>query len=884
MDSRRGKLFRLTGRRDVERDLADELDHHLALAEEEALAAGADPAEARGAAERELGDRGRLLDEMRTIAAASRRANRRTERMGRWLLEIRRAWRSIRRDRWFALAAFSMVAVAVAANLGMFSVLNAAFWRALPYPDAERIVSVRESYDGRPLAVAGANFRDWHREATSFAALAAHTSWSGTLVRADRADQVGVAIVTRDFAAVMGVAPAVGRWFADEETRENGAPATVISDRLWRARFGMAADVVGSTIEVDGYHLTVVGVMPAALQYPSGAELWIPAELFGDSESRTAHNWKVVGRLAEGVDAAAATRSLSDLTVRITSSEPATEYLANGALVRSLRSELLGQSPSVLLVLQAAVALLLLIAVLNLTALQLARASKRRGETVMITALGAGRMDLVRRSVAEALVLAVVGTGLGVAAWVGVRSRVVPVLGEALPFVGTLPLDLRVIGFLAALIAVVCLVAGLVPAWWAARTAQSDGVAARGRTVGPGLTMRSLMSVEVAATYVLLAGAALLGKSLGRMLDQPLGFELDNRVVVAVDLPSQPGSPFRDRERNAAFFEQLAGQAAALPSVRRVAFGTAAPLLGRSPDGRARIAGTPSESNVDGVIADFRVASPGFFSVLGVPLVAGREFEATDRAESPYVAVVNESFVRRFLPGAEPLGQRVKFGGMDWVDEDRWATVVGVVGDVRQRGPGDDPVPAVYYDYAQRPQPGRTGQLIVEHAGPAPVVLDGLRGLLGREAPMVPFLGGPLADGLESAVAGPRLRTAVLTGFAIAALVLAAVGLFGVVGFAVAQRTRELGLRIALGATAGGVVRAAIGPSLLAVALGLVMGVGASAVLGRLAGGLLFEVSSLDAAALAAAAVLLGGAALVACLGPVRRALAIDPSRALREE
>jgi len=351
-----------------------------------------------------------------------------------------------------------------------------------------------------------------------------------------------------------------------------------------------------------------------------------------------------------------------------------------------------------------------------------------------------------------------------------------------------------------------------------------------------------------------------------------------------VDLPNQPGSPFRDHQRNVTFFGQLAQQAAALPSVRRVAIGTAAPLGGRSPDGRARIAGTPSETNVDGVIADFRVASPGFFSVLGIPLLAGRAFQESDRAESPYVAVVTESFARRFLPGDQPLGQRVRFGGMDWADDDRWATVVGVVGDVRQRGPGDDPVPAIYYTYAQRPQPGRTVQLLVEHSGPVPAVLDGLRALLARDAPMVPFLGEPLADQLESAVAGPRLRTAVLTGFAIAALVLAAVGLFGVVGFAVAQRTRELGLRIALGATAGKVVRAAIGPSLLAVGLGLLIGLMAAAGLGRLARGLLFEVSSLDVAALAAAGLLLGGAALVACLGPVRRALAIDPSRTLREE
>ncbi|MGE3618069.1 MAG: ADOP family duplicated permease, partial [Gemmatimonadales bacterium] len=793
--------------------------------------------------------------------------------------------RGLRRDPWYALAGIVLVALGVGANAGIFSVVNAAFFRPLPYPAPDRLVSVLETRRGHLMRVAGANYLDWEAQADGFTALAGYFSYPVVFATGDRPEQLTLAAVSRSFATVLGRAPRVGRWFSADEARPGGPPVVVVSWRLWRDRLGADSAALGTPIRVDGRLLPIVGVLPPEADLPVGADLWVPLEPFLDGASRTGHNYDVVGRLQPDVSAEAAERSLTLLTRRVTVSAPPSEYLADGVRVLPLRETLLGETPGVLRLLQAAVALLLLVAVLNLATLLLARAAKRQSETSLMLALGASGRDLAQRSVVESLLVTALGAGLGLGLWLLVRPVVTGPVVAAVRFVRDLPLDFRVIGFVVGVIVAAGLLAGVVPALWSARATAGSSAAAVNRFTGASRPMRLLVAGEVALTFLLLAAAGLLGRSLARLLDQPLGFDPSGRLAMSVSLPTQEGSPYRDHDRYRGFVTQLLDRVAAIPGVESVAAGAALPLLGSSPDGAARIQGEPSDAGGPAAVSELRVVSPGYFATLGIPLVAGREFESADQPGSPYVAVVNEAFARTHLRGESPLGRQVRFPGMDWSGADRWATVVGVVGDVRERGPASRAYPAIYYTFLQRPQPYRDLQVAVRlgRAGSAPV-LEAMRRTLADLEPMVPFEGRTMDTAVGAAVAGPRLRMLVLTGFAAMALCLAGVGLFGVIGFVVLQRSREIGVRIALGASSRQVVLMALRHAAAPVALGLGVGVAMAVAFSRLLRGLLFGISTLDPVALGAAMLAIVVVTLVACIGPIRRALAVDPALALRPE
>lgn len=879
-------LFRLaTGRSRVEADVEDELELHRALAEEELLRQGVAPGDAARRAADELGDRAALSRRVLAIDRVRERRMRRAEVIGKWQSDLRLARRGFRRDPWFTAAAVLLVALGVGANIAVFSILNAAFVRALPYPDADRIVTVVETRQGRGMAVAGANLRDWQRSANEFAHLAGYYITDAVLTGAGAPETIATAVASRTFPAVLGIDPMLGRWFDAEEAVAGGAPAVVLSEGYWRDRFGADPDVLGRQVRVDGLAATIVGVMPRRVDFPVGAQIWMPAERWDDGPSRTAHNWRVIGRLRAGVDPETATRSLSVFTRQIVAGEGDSDFLADGARVTPFRQTLLGQSPRVLGLLQGAVGLLLLIAVLNLTALLLARAAKRQGELVMLRTLGATRIDLIRRFVVESVLLTAAGVALGVAAWLPLRAALVRAIDRIVPFVRTLPIDLPFLAFIAGLVLVVGIVAGVVPALWAARSVE-DGSAARPshRIVGPSRVLQTLIGVEVAATFVLLAGAGLLSRSLARMLDQDLGFRSEGRVVIPLPLPVDAGNLVGDLERRGLVLEAARERLAAIPGVASVALTTAVPLQGGSPNGGGMIQGEPSSTGGPGATADFRVVSPGFFEVLGIPVTRGRDFTAHDRAGAARVAIVNDAFVRTYLPGGDPLGRLVRMPGMDIVSSgEDWAAIVGVVGDVRQEGPGVEPDPTMYFPLGQRPQL-RLVSAVARVDGPPGPVLRAAQGELARLDPEMPFDGILLAHALNDVVAVPKLRTIVLGVFASAALLLAGVGLFGVVGFIVLRRTREIGVRLALGAPRTNVAGTAFGHALRPVLLGLLAGVAGALALGQVVRGFLFEVSPGNPVVFGGAAALVLSTAALACIGPIRRALAVDPATVLRSD
>jgi predicted permease len=881
------RLFRLaTGRPTAEADLQDELGLHVDLLTEELIAAGMDPDVARREAERRFGNREAIGRFVRSIDRGAHRDRRRRESLRQARQDVWVAVRTLVRQPFFALGGVTLVALGVGAATAMFAVLNAAFFRPFGYPEADRLTYVWEVTDnGHRMRVAGPNAADWSRETRLFSALAYFGTDQAILTGDGEPEYVQAAYVSRPFAPALGVVPLTGRWFSAEEARAGGPPVAVLSEGLWRRRFGGDPSLVGRPIRLSGALVTIVGVMPRGLGLPVGATVWLPAEPHNDGTSRTAHNWQVIARLAPGVEPAAAERELSALTRRLVADETGgRDFIAASAALVSLRDQLVGgESRKVLLLLQGAVLLVLLIAAVNLTSLTLARAVRRRGEMGVCLALGAQRVDVIRRFATENLLLTLSGGALGLLLAALLRGLLLRWVSRMLPFVEALPLDGRVAAFAIGLAVLVGLGSALVPAWRVSRTAATP-VASRGGTP-PRESHRlinGLMAAEVALAVVLVAGAGLVVKSLWRLSAVDPGFAVAGRAVALVPLHTGQGSITPTKESLAAAYDRILTELRARPGTILVAATSALPLWGDSPNGSAQIEGTPSAAGGPPAVSDFRVASPDYFRTMEIPVRQGREFQETDTPGSTYAAVVNEAFVRRYLDGGVALGRRVRFPGMD-SDEDPWATIIGVVGDTRQDGLAVEPVPAIYYTYRQRPYDTPMTIVVRSTLPPTPVLAD-MRAAIAGVDRGIPFVGRSLNEVVQRSLALPRIRSILLALFAAIALLLAAAGIGAVVAFAVAQRTREIGLRIAVGAPPAAITREGVRRAAGPVLVGLIVGVLGALGLGRVLRGLLFEMAPGDPATLLGAGAFTLGVALLAAYIPARRARRVDPLTALRAE
>ncbi|HEU5219627.1 MAG TPA: ABC transporter permease [Gemmatimonadales bacterium] len=798
--------------------------------------------------------------------------------------DIRVAFRGLLRQPGFAVAGVLIVALGIGAATAMFTVLNAAFLRPFAYPDAGRMVYLWEQANtGSRMAVAGPNAADWSAQTRLFPHLAYFASRPAILSDAGEPAYVRDARVSRPLRAVLGLSPLIGRWFSEDEARQGGPPVVVLAEGLWRRRFGAAAGILGKSITLDGGPVTVIGVMPRAFDFPTGTEIWRPAEPHNDRPSRTAHNWRVIARLTPGVTPELAQRELAAYTRRLVSAEKASDFVAVGALVVPFRDQLIGDSRKVLLLLQGAVLLVLLIAAVNLTNLTLARAVRRQGEVGVCLALGARRLDIIRRFAAENLLITLTGGAAGLLLAGVLRGLLSRWVGRMLPFINDLPLDRRVAGFALLLALGVGLASSLVPAWRATGSLMGFTVT-RGGTSGRSnrRLIDALMGAEVALAVVLVSGAGLVGRSLIHLSGVDPGFAVSDRAVVSVPFRTGPGSATPSGSAVTQALDQLMAELRARPGTVAVGATSALPLWSDSPNGSAQIEGTPSANGGPPAVSDFRVVSPDFFRALEIPVQKGREFAESDAPGAPYVAVVNDAFVRKHLAGGDALGRRVRFPGMD-VNEDPWATIVGVVGDTRQNGLASEPEPAIYYTYRQRSS-GWPIVLVVHSTQPMSAVLGDMEARLADLDRSMPFTGKVWSEIVGESLALPRIRSVLLGLFAGIALLLAAAGIAAMVAFAVAQRTREIGLRIAVGAPAGAITRNGVVRAARPVIGGLVAGLAGAMALGRLASSLLFELKPGDPVTLGAAAgtTLLVG--LVAAYVPARRATRIDPLTALRAE
>ena len=805
-------------------------------------------------------------------------------------LDLKYAVRSLRRRPGFVAVVVLTLALGIGATTAIFSVVNGVLLQPLPFDEPERLVRLEGMpTDGNTEKVGtGSSYPDYVdlRAGTSaFEQLAAIRGWMVTLTAPGTEPQrIRTALVSSNFFAALGVRPVLGRGFLPEDEQPGAAPVVVLADALWRGRFGGDPTVLGRPIVLDGVSTTVVGVLPPRVRLTTEMQVWqplVPGEL---EEERGAHRLGVIGRLRPGVSLAGAEAEVRAVARRLEQQYPADNAKRSARLV-PLHESVVREARPALLVLFGAVALVLLVGCANLASLILARASSREREMAVRAALGAGRGRLVRQWLVESVLLAAAGAAAGLlVAWAGVRAYLRWTPGT-LPRGDEVGLDLPVLGFLLGTSLLVALAFALLPALQksGARsfTALRDG--GRGSTGGRERSRaRDVLVVgQTALATVLVIGAALLIKSFWQLTATEPRFQPDGVLVAQLQLPlSRYGSD--SARKVTAFYERLRDEVAAIPGVRAVSFAYEHPLSEGWTSSHT-IVGAPPVARGEEPESRVRPVWPGYFRAVGLPLVQGRDITDADAMDAPGVVVVNEAFVRRHFPNEDPLGRTIERSGQWWPGQPQRFEIVGVVADEPFLGLGVDADAATYYPHRQFPM--NDMWLVVRADGDAAALAPTLRERIRQvdaDLPVERFV--TMRSLLGETVAGPRFQTALLSLFAAVAMLLAAIGIYGTLSYGVAQRTGEIGIRMALGAGRGRIARDIVGRGVGLAALGIALGVGGAFALTGTLRTMLVGVSERDPAIVAVVVMVLGITATLAAWLPARRASRTDPAVALRNE
>jgi predicted permease len=798
-----------------------------------------------------------------------------------FLQDFRMACRSLARDRVFAAVAVLTLALGTGATTAIFTVVNAVLLRPLPYHDADRIVALWQTARDNPRPAEGGsvshvNFLDWQREARSFDAMALYSGGNLIVTGFGEAEAMRGAIVTPGFFDVFGARPILGRGFTAADDRPTSPGFAVISHGLWQERFGGRRDVVGQRIEVSGTPREIIGVAPAGFDFPSRARLWMAVRNDDAACGRGCVYLDGVGRLSPGVATGSARQEMTLIARRLEQRHPADNTNVTAGL-STLQDQAVGSVRVALLVLLGAVAMVLLIACANVANLLLVRGTSKRAELAMRAALGGSRWRMLRQLLAENLVLALSGAALGLllADW-GV-SALKGLAPANLPRLSEIALDRSTYLFAIGLAGACTLVFGLGPAVQLSGAPLMTLLRGRGASAhARGVRGRALLLVgEVALSLVLLAGAGLLLRSLWQLHAVDPGFDAANLTVFRVSLPS---ARYADKAAVVRGFEELDERFAALPGVTAVARIAGLPLSGAEDVFTVRRTDKPAPPPGQAASVLHRVVDPEYFRTLRIPVVSGRTFEVGDRAGAPPVVVISREMAARFWPGENPVGRQV-----DIDDGDGVRTVIGVVGDVRSQALATAPQPELYLAHAQRGS--WSSVFVLRSAMPSDGILAGARSVLRQFDAKLPLLRpGTMQQLVDEGSARPAFYLVLLALFAGLAVALAAIGVYGVVAYAVGQRTQEIGVRMALGATAADVVRLVLWQGMRPALVGLAAGLAASVAAGRIIRGLLYETSPADPLTLAGVTALLVAVVLAACLVPSRRATRVPPAIALRGE
>ena len=797
--------------------------------------------------------------------------------------DLRFALRSLGRHKAFTTVAALTLALGIGANTAIFSVVDAVLLRPLPWPNGDRLVQISTARPQNPQGgTAYLDYTDWRAQNASFDDMGVMRGQSVTLTGVETPDRLIGNFVSASMFRILGATALQGRLLTDAETEvATREPSAVISETMWRTRFGSRPDMVGRTLVLNGQPFTVVGVLQPKLVTPQGMpDVYMPIGYYpnkGDLENRGRGGVTAYGRLKAGVSMEAAQNDLARVSARLAELYPVTNA-GSSANIQSLKEQLVGQSRAPLFIVLASVAIVLLIACANVANLQLARATARQRELSVRAALGAGRSRLMRQLLTENLVLSLVG-GLGglLIAWLGVRWGATAVQNVVL-FFGEVTLSGSVLLFAALVTLATATLFGVAPAWSATRVRLNDALTLRGESHGGRLRAHGMVvAAQIALSVVLLVSAGLMTRSLIALTRINPGFDANGVLTLQFRLPAVI---YNTDEKISGMFSRTIAEVRAVPGVRSAALVRATPLNGNGEMLPYAVEGAVVETEKLPT-AHTNIVSSGFFETMRMPVMAGRDFGDEDRATTMPVAIVNEQLAKKIAPDGQPLGKRVRITPAD--TSSRWATVIGVAGNAKHFGLNEQQVDQIYVPYTQRPL--IFTELVVRTDGNPMTVAEPVRAAIwrvDRDQPV--WRVRPLTLSIQNQLGAAAFTMKLLAAFAILAVVLAIIGVYGVMSYAVARRTQEMGIRVALGAGSRQVVGMVLRQGMRTVGIALTIGIVAALGVTRLLQSQLFGVKATDPLTFAVVPLALGAIALVACYLPARRASRVDPLVALRSD
>lgn len=863
-------------KQELENELDEELQYHLERDIEQNIQSGMTREEARYAALKQFGG-------LMQSKEASRDA-RGVRFIENTLQDARYSLRLMIKNPAFTLIVVLTLTLGVGANTAIFSFANGILLRPLPYPQSDRLVVLDETALKRgitSMSVSYPNFLDWREQNTVFENVGCDDGTGRfSLSGIGQPETIRGSFITHGLLEILRVQPILGRTFTEAEDHPDTDAVVILGYDLWQKYYAGDQNILGRTIMVNNRARTVVGVMPQGFKYPEVSELWAPLALTPQLFTRTDHGLNSIARLKDGVSIEQAQAEMHNIAARIEQQHPVTNEGLDVS-VTSLHKNLSGDYREGLLILLGVVGCVLLVACVNVANLMLARASARQKELALRAALGASRWRMIRQLLIESLMLATIGglVGLALSKWaLHLLLQAIPI---RLPFWMNFGLDLRVLGFTLAVTLLTGLIFGIMPALQSSRVDLNDTLkeAGRGALTSSGTHSRSLLVItEIALSLVLLVGAGLMIQSFLRLRRVNVGLNPTNVLTFSIGLPR---AKYPQPEQRSAFFKNMVDRVRALPGVESAAATGTLPLSGGNWGRSLTVEGYPVLSVGQAPSIQHTVVTPAYFQTMGIHLLAGRDFTEADRTGAPLVTIVDERLAQKYWPNESALGKRIRFGPPE--DNEPWHTIVGVVGAVRHQRMQEETRNSVYLPHLQIPIGGVT---VVARTGSDP------KGLVAAVRREVAQLDGDLPISqvatMEEVIADsiwqPRLYAMLFAVFAGGALVLAVIGIYGVMAYIVINRTHEIGIRMALGATARDVFKLIVGRGMKLTAIGLVIGVGGAFALTRLMSGLLFNISATDPITFVLISVLLALAAFLACYIPARRATKVDPLVALRYE
>jgi ABC-type antimicrobial peptide transport system permease subunit len=822
------------------------------------------------------------------------------------LRDVRYGIRSLLKRPGFTSIAVLSLALGIGACTAIFSVVDGVLLRSLPYPDAQRLVQLREvtAANGR-ISFAEPNFHDLRDRSRTLEAVAEYGGGLATVTGGSEPARAMTLRVSGDFFRVLGTQPFLGRTFAIEESKPGGARVAVISYDFWRRVLGEKSDLSGTMLRISDEAFTVVGVMPRGLGFPQDAEVWIPREISMPEISRSAHNWSVIARVRPTINIEQAGAEVSAIGKQLKQEYGQDMDAVDFALIPQ-QEYMVGNVRGGLMIILAAVGFLLVVACANVANLQLAQVTARQREFAVRSALGANRLHLARQFITENLLMALAAGALGVLLSFWGVELLIGLNQQSLPRVNEIGVDVRAIAFTVVVCLLVAVVLGLVPLLRFSSTDLERSLRESGRRQSgqAGRRLRSsLVVVQMALTLILVVAAGLLGKSFYRLLQIDPGFRTESALAMELTLPSiglsekeyqdfmqayqrlrehgiAPDTTVQssaEQERQRLFQAELLERLGQLPGVSAVGTVNLLPLSGMGPDGMFLINNNPARRGT----ADFRVATAGYFAAMEIPVLQGRTFDRSDQPRSPHAALISESLARKYWPNENPIGQAIQFGNMD--GDLRLLHVVGVVGDVHDRGIDTATRPTVYANALQR-RPSSSISVVVRGRVAPSALVPSMRQVVRSLDSELPLNFKTLDQVFSSSLDQRRFSLVIFGVFGCVALLLAAMGIYGVTNYAVTQRTQEIGIRMALGARMKDVLKLVLGNGMSLTLIGAAIGLAGAFAVTRVMSNLLFGVTPTDLATFSVVALLLIAVAFLACYIPARRATKVDPLVALRYE